>query len=107
MPRTAADSRNRHRVDQALTAALTAGMGADKAASHAELRKLKTRLDLIANSTRKLGGLYVYANATGVDGDARILFDGSSMVICNGTVLAQGSQFSLVGTMNVIKLKIC
>ncbi|KAF2009610.1 glutamine-dependent NAD(+) synthetase with GAT domain-containing protein [Aaosphaeria arxii CBS 175.79] len=67
----------------------------NSSASHAELRKLKTRLDLIANSTRKLGGLYVYANATGVDGDARILFDGSSMVICNGTVLAQGSQFSL------------
>ena len=40
-------------------------------ASHAELRKLKTRLDLISNSTRKLGGIYVYANCNGVDGEAR------------------------------------
>ncbi|KAL0934142.1 glutamine-dependent NAD(+) synthetase [Colletotrichum truncatum] len=67
----------------------------NSSASHAELRKLKTRLDLIANSTRKLGGIYVYANATGVDGEARMLFDGSSMVLANGKVLAQSSQFSL------------
>ncbi|TQN70155.1 Glutamine-dependent NAD(+) synthetase [Colletotrichum shisoi] len=68
----------------------------NSSASHAELRKLKTRLDLISNSTRKLGGIiYVYANATGVDGEARMLFDGSSMVLANGKVLAQSSQFSL------------
>lgn len=67
----------------------------NSSASHAELRKLKSRLDLIVNSTRKLGGVYVYANATGVDGEARMMFDGSSMVISNGKVLAQGSQFSL------------
>lgn len=40
----------------------------NSSASHAELRKLRTRLDLIANATRRLGGIYVYANATGVDG---------------------------------------
>ncbi|KAH8816657.1 hypothetical protein F5884DRAFT_896414 [Xylogone sp. PMI_703] len=67
----------------------------NSSASHAELRKLKTRLDLIANSTRKLGGIYVYANATGVDGEARMMFDGSSMVLANGKMLAQSSQFSL------------
>ncbi|KAL0767185.1 hypothetical protein CaCOL14_010756 [Colletotrichum acutatum] len=67
----------------------------NSSASHAELRKLKTRLDLISNSTRKLGGIYVYANATGVDGEARMLFDGSSMVLANGKVFAQSSQFSL------------
>lgn len=33
----------------------------NSSASHAELRKLRTRLDLISNSTRKLGGVYVYA----------------------------------------------
>lgn len=38
----------------------------NSSASHAELRKLNTRLNLIQNCTRKLGGLYVYANATGV-----------------------------------------
>ncbi|POS81283.1 glutamine-dependent NAD(+) synthetase [Diaporthe helianthi] len=67
----------------------------NSSASHAELRKLRTRLDLISNSTRKLGGIYVYSNMTGVDGDARMMFDGSSMVLVNGEVVAQGSQFSL------------
>ncbi|KAI5859874.1 glutamine-dependent NAD(+) synthetase with GAT domain-containing protein [Durotheca rogersii] len=83
----------------------------NSSASHAELRKLRTRLELIANSTRKLGGVYVYANATGVDGEARMLHDGSSMVIQNGDVLAQGSQFSLapvevtVATVDIEKVR--
>lgn len=38
----------------------------NSSASHAELRKLSTRLALIQNCTRKLGGVYIYANATGV-----------------------------------------
>jgi hypothetical protein len=36
----------------------------NSSASHAELRKLGTRLNLISNSTRRNGGLYIYANAT-------------------------------------------
>ncbi|TWU72542.1 hypothetical protein ED733_004147 [Metarhizium rileyi] len=67
----------------------------NSSASHAELRKLNTRLNLIQNCTRKLGGLYVYANATGVDGEARMMFDGSSMILCNGAVFGQSPQFSL------------
>lgn len=67
----------------------------NSSASHAQLRKLRQRLDLIANSTRKLGGIYIYSNMTGVDGEARQMFDGSSMIILNGKVLAQSSQFSL------------
>ncbi|KIW65049.1 NAD+ synthetase [Phialophora macrospora] len=67
----------------------------NSSASHAELRKLNTRLSLIQNCTRKLGGIYVYANATGVDGEARMMFDGSSMILCNGRVLKQSTQFSL------------
>lgn len=67
----------------------------NSSASHAELRKLRTRLDLIQNCTRKLGGIYVYANATGVDGEARMMFDGSSMILSNGHVLNQSSQYSL------------
>lgn len=67
----------------------------NSSASHAELRKLRTRIDLIANSTRKTGGCYVYANAIGVDGEARMMFDGSSMVLLNGKVMEQGPQFSL------------
>ncbi|KAK8128311.1 NAD+ synthase (glutamine-hydrolyzing) [Apiospora sp. TS-2023a] len=67
----------------------------NSSASHSELRKLRRRLDLIANSTRKTGGLYLYCNFSGVDGDARMLFDGSSMILLNGKTLEQGSQFSL------------
>ncbi|KAL7792921.1 glutamine-dependent NAD(+) synthetase with GAT domain-containing protein [Trichoderma ceciliae] len=83
----------------------------NSSASHAELRKLRTRLELITNSTRKLGGVYIYANATGIDGDARMLHDGSSMVIQNGDVLAQGSQFSLkpvevtIATVDIEKVR--
>ncbi|KAK5462762.1 glutamine-dependent NAD(+) synthetase [Exophiala xenobiotica] len=67
----------------------------NSSASHAELRKLNTRLSLIQNCTRKLGGIYIYANATGVDGEARMMFDGSSMILCNGRVMKQSTQFSL------------
>ena len=57
--------------------------------SHAELRKLSTRLDLIRNCTGKLGGIYIYANITGIDGDARAMYDGSSMILCNERVFNQ------------------
>jgi len=70
----------------------------NSSASHAELQKLRTRLDLIANSTRKLGGIYVYSNAVGVDGEARQMFDGSSMIVVNGDVLSQDDQFTLSTT---------
>jgi len=62
--------------------------------SHFELRKLRTRLDLIIEATKKSGGVYLYSNQKGCDGD-RLFYDGSSMIICNGKVLACGSQFSL------------
>jgi NAD+ synthase (glutamine-hydrolysing) len=51
------------------------------------------------------------AQTTGIDGDARVLHDGSSMVIQNGEVLAQGSQFSLapvevtVATVDIEKVR--
>jgi NAD+ synthase (glutamine-hydrolysing) len=41
--------------------------------SHAELMKPRTRLSLIPNSTKKVGGVYVYVNTTGVDGEARMM----------------------------------
>ena len=62
--------------------------------SHHELRKLKTRYNLINEATRKAGGIYLYANQQGCDGD-RLYFDGSAMIFQNGSLLAQGSQFSL------------
>lgn len=62
--------------------------------SHHELRKLDTRMQLIAEATRKCGGIYLYSNQKGCDGD-RLYYDGCSLVVANGDVLAQGKQFSL------------
>ncbi|KAI0125583.1 carbon-nitrogen hydrolase [Xylariales sp. AK1849] len=62
--------------------------------SHFTLQKLDTRLQLIFEATRKCGGVYLYANQQGCDGD-RLYYDGSAMIIVNGDLVAQGSQFSL------------
>lgn len=49
---------------------------------------------MIREATLKAGGIYLYSNQQGCDGD-RIYFDGSAMVLVNGKVVAQGSQFSI------------
>ncbi|GAB1314026.1 hypothetical protein MFIFM68171_04236 [Madurella fahalii] len=63
--------------------------------SHFTLRKLDTRLQLIMEATRKSGGVYLYANQQGCDSGERLYFDGCAMIIVNGDIVAQGSQFSL------------
>lgn len=62
--------------------------------SHHELRKLNTRIDLIREATQKVGGVYLYANQQGCDGD-RLYYDGCALIAVNGRIVAQGSQFSL------------
>lgn len=62
--------------------------------SHHELRKLDTRISLILEATRKSGGVYCYANQIGCDGD-RLYYDGSALIIVNGEIKAQSSQFSM------------
>lgn len=42
----------------------------------------------------QLGGVYLYANQQGCDGD-RLYYDGCALIALNGTIIAQGSQFSL------------
>ncbi len=69
-------------------------------ASHAELGKLETRIELIKSATKKTGGVYLYANQIGCDGN-RLFFDGSSMICLNGSVTKQASFFSL-NTVEVI-----
>ena len=64
-------------------------------ASHFELQKLKKRASLITTASKKCGGVYMYANLRGCDGD-RLYYDGGSMIALNGKLLAAGSQFSLV-----------
>ncbi|SSD60446.1 probable Glutamine-dependent NAD(+) synthetase [Saccharomycodes ludwigii] len=62
--------------------------------SHHELRKLNKRMDLIKGATSRCGGVYLYANQRGCDGD-RLYYDGCALIAINGKVVAQGSQFSL------------
>jgi hypothetical protein len=62
--------------------------------SHFSLQKLDVRLKLISEATRKCGGIYLYANQQGCDGE-RLYFDGCALILVNGQIVAQGSQFSL------------
>jgi len=66
----------------------------NSSASHHELRKLNRRLNLIQASTLYGGGVYLYANQQGCDGD-RLYYDGSAIIVLNGQLLAQGSQFAI------------
>ena len=52
------------------------------------------RVSLIREATRQNGGIYIYSNQRGCSGD-RLYYDGCAMIIINGRLLAQGSQFSL------------
>ena len=67
----------------------------NSSASHWQLRKLDRRLELMQESSKKGGSLYLYSNQQGCDGEARQYFDGCCLILLNGEVLAQGSQFSL------------
>lgn len=66
----------------------------NSSASHHELGKLSRRIDLIKEATLKNGGIYLYANQQGCDGD-RLYYDGAALIAFNGKIVAQGSQFSL------------
>ncbi|KAL7418938.1 glutamine-dependent NAD(+) synthetase [Cryptotrichosporon argae] len=66
----------------------------NSSASHHELRKLNRRVELVREATMKLGGVYLYANQQGCDGD-RLYYDGAALVALNGQIVTQGSQFSL------------
>ena len=62
--------------------------------SHHELRKLNKRIELISSATSKNGGIYMYANIKGCDGE-RVYYDGCAMIFINGMLVAQGDQFSV------------
>ena len=66
----------------------------NSSSSHHELRKLNRRVALIQEATLKIGGVYLYANQRGCDGD-RLYFDGCPLIAVNGEIVAQGSQFAL------------
>ena len=53
-----------------------------------QLRKLDQRLDLMRAATAKCGGVYLYANQQGCDGN-RLYYDGCACVAVNGQFVAQ------------------
>ena len=63
-------------------------------ASHFSLRNLHDKCYLVTSATVKTGGIYLYANLRGCDGN-RLYFDGSSMIAMNGSILAMTPQFSV------------
>ena len=71
---------NNPHVDYGLDGVEIIGNGS---ASHHELRKLDYRLSLVKSASARNGGVYLYANASGCDGE-RVYFDGSSMIFVNG-----------------------
>ncbi|KAL6468909.1 hypothetical protein MHYP_G00224330 [Metynnis hypsauchen] len=66
----------------------------NSSASYHELRKADQRVNLVKSATTKSGGIYLFANQKGCDGD-RLYYDGCSMIAINGDIVAQGTQFSL------------
>lgn len=66
----------------------------NSSASHHGLCKADSRVTLVKSATMKSGGIYLYANQKGCDGD-HLYYDGCAMVAINGDIVAQGAQFSL------------
>ncbi|XP_056615131.1 glutamine-dependent NAD(+) synthetase [Triplophysa dalaica] len=66
----------------------------NSSASYHELRKADHRVNLVKSATTKSGGIYLFANQKGCDGD-RLYYDGCSMIAINGDIVARGAQFSL------------
>ncbi|XP_027009018.1 glutamine-dependent NAD(+) synthetase isoform X1 [Tachysurus fulvidraco] len=66
----------------------------NSSASYHELRKADQRVNLVKSATAKSGGIYLFANQKGCDGD-RLYYDGCAMIAINGDIVAQGTQFSL------------
>lgn len=62
--------------------------------SYIQLRKAYITTDLIRNASFKAGGLYLFSNLRGCDGQ-RVWWGGNSAIALNGDIIARGKQFSL------------
>jgi NAD+ synthase (glutamine-hydrolysing) len=67
---------------------------ANSSGSHFQINKQERRYELIVNSSKKNGGVYIYSNLIGCDG-GRLYFDGGSFIALNGNILNEGQRFSL------------
>lgn len=62
--------------------------------SHFQIGKQERRYELIMESSKKNGGLFIYSNLVGCDG-GRLYFDGGSIIALNGKLIEQGKRFIL------------
>lgn len=62
--------------------------------SYMQLRKAYITTDLVKSASFKAGGVYIFSNLRGCDGQ-RVYFNGCSAVALNGEIIARGKQFSL------------
>ncbi|KFM68177.1 putative glutamine-dependent NAD(+) synthetase, partial [Stegodyphus mimosarum] len=63
-------------------------------AAYHELQNTKSLAHLIKSTTAKCGGIYIFSNLRGCDGD-RYYFQGCSLIAMNGEILSKGETFSL------------
>ena len=62
--------------------------------SHFEMNKIYKRIDLVRSATKRCGGVYMYSNCVGGDGD-RLYFDGGSMTALNGNIIGIEERFKM------------
>ena len=62
--------------------------------SHFQTNKLERRYEIVTNSSKKNGGVFLYSNLIGCDG-GRLYFDGGSFITLNGNILSEGKRFML------------
>lgn len=75
----------------------------NSSASYMQLRKAHVITDLIRSASAKAGGVYVYSNSRGCDGQ-RTFFNGCSAIALNGEFIARGKQFSLQDVVSVAQV---
>jgi len=63
--------------------------------SYFEMNKIKKRISLVNNATKRFGGAYVYSNMKGCDGEF-YYFDGGSFIGLNGTIIGIQERFTLI-----------
>lgn len=62
-------------------------------ASHYELGKFRRKYRMLVSSMSRAGGIYLYSNALGCDGD-RLYYDGGSLILQNDRVMRFDGLFS-------------
>ena len=78
--------------------------------SHFQILKQERRIELIVNSAKKNGGVFIYSNIAGCDG-GRLYFDGGSFICLNGKMISEGKRFTLneidivSGVVDLIELR--